>query len=115
MRFFHSEKADNKAWLSASEEILATSASILCLKSERSAGSGKTYTQSFMKPHRYKSLGVRSGDRGGHAIQALSGGSLQPIHWLGTVIFNQSCTERGQRGGAPSCCQMKLFGSLSSN
>ncbi|GFT33096.1 hypothetical protein TNCV_1264621 [Trichonephila clavipes] len=38
--------------------------------------------------------GVRSSERGGHEIHALSGGSLRPIYWLGTVIFNQSRTER---------------------
>ncbi|GFU11112.1 hypothetical protein TNCV_2936451 [Trichonephila clavipes] len=79
-----------------SEEILATSASVMCLKSERSAGCGGTYTQSFMNPHRFKLHGIRSDECGGHALQALSGGSLGPVHWLVTVIFNQSRTERCQ-------------------
>ncbi|GFV19450.1 hypothetical protein TNCV_3663831 [Trichonephila clavipes] len=35
---------------SVSEVILATAASILCLKSRRSTGSGGTYTQSLMNP-----------------------------------------------------------------
>ncbi|GFU16512.1 uncharacterized protein TNCV_836741 [Trichonephila clavipes] len=35
---------------SVSEKILVTSASILGLKSEKSTGSGGTYTQSFMNP-----------------------------------------------------------------
>ncbi|PRD32618.1 UNVERIFIED_CONTAM: hypothetical protein NCL1_19899 [Trichonephila clavipes] len=41
-------------FFSVSEEILATSASILCLKSESSAGSRGTYTQSFMNPPQIK-------------------------------------------------------------
>ncbi|GFT70929.1 hypothetical protein TNCV_694641 [Trichonephila clavipes] len=41
-----------------------------------------------------KSHGVISGERGGHAIQALSRGSLLPIHLLSTGIFNQSRTEK---------------------
>ncbi|GFV44859.1 hypothetical protein TNCV_1340671 [Trichonephila clavipes] len=64
-----------------SAEILVTSDSILYLKSERSAGSRGTYTQSCMNTRRKKSQGVRSGECGGHAIQALTGGSLQPIYW----------------------------------
>ncbi|GFW86278.1 transposable element Tcb2 transposase [Trichonephila clavipes] len=43
-------KSLNELESSVSEKILATSASILCLKSERSAGSGESYTQSFKNP-----------------------------------------------------------------
>ncbi|GFY07810.1 hypothetical protein TNCV_4287461 [Trichonephila clavipes] len=65
-------ESSSQTLFSASEAILATSASIMCLKSGRSAGSGGTYTQYLMDSHRQKSHGVRLGEREGHGKQALS-------------------------------------------
>ncbi|GFT30620.1 transposable element Tcb2 transposase [Trichonephila clavipes] len=51
-----------------SEEIIAISAFILCLKPERSAGSSGTYTQSFMNPLQIKAIWRQIGRtwRAGH-------------------------------------------------
>ncbi|PSN43680.1 hypothetical protein C0J52_11995 [Blattella germanica] len=44
----------------------STAALILCRRSFMSTGNGGTYTESLMYPHKNKSQGVMSGDRGGH-------------------------------------------------
>ena len=48
----------------------------------RSAGSGGTKTVSFTNSQKEKSHGVKSGDRGGHSINA-SSFPLSPIHLCG--------------------------------
>ncbi|KAJ4430017.1 hypothetical protein ANN_22225 [Periplaneta americana] len=52
--------------VSMSGVIDLTAATFLLLKSGSSTGSGGTYTRFFTYPHRMKSHGVRSGERGGH-------------------------------------------------
>jgi len=46
----------------------------------RLAGNAGTKTVSFTNPHKKKSHGVKSGDRGGHRINASSSFPLRPIH-----------------------------------
>ena len=48
-------------------------------RSWRLAGSGGTKTVSFTNPHKKKSHGVKSGDRGGHRINASSSCRVRPI------------------------------------
>ena len=50
----------------------------------RLAGSGGTKTVSFTNPHKKKSYGVKSGDRGGHRI---NGSSSCPVRPLLNAIF----------------------------
>ena len=45
----------------------------------RLAGSGGTKTVSFTNPHKKKSYGVKSGDRGGHRISASSSCPVRPL------------------------------------
>jgi len=49
----------------------------------RLAGSGGTKTVSFRNPQKKKSHGVKSGDRGGHRINASSSFPVRPIHLCG--------------------------------
>ena len=49
----------------------------------RLVGSGGTKTVSFTNPQKKKSHGVKSGDRGGHRINALSSCPVRPIHLCG--------------------------------
>jgi len=49
----------------------------------RLAGSGGTKTVSFTNPQKRKSHGVKSGDRGGHRINASSSFPVRPIHLCG--------------------------------
>jgi len=49
----------------------------------RLAGSGGTKTVSFRNPRKEKSHGVKSGDRGGHRINASSSFPERPIHLCG--------------------------------
>jgi len=46
------------------------------------AGSGGTKTVSFTNPQKKKSYGVKSGDRGGHRINA-SSFPVRPVHLCG--------------------------------
>jgi len=47
------------------------------------AGSGGTKTASFTNPQKKKSHGVKSGDRGGHRINASSSFPVRPIYLCG--------------------------------
>jgi len=47
------------------------------------AGSGGTKTVSFINPQKKKSHGFKSGDRGGHRINASSSFPVRPIHLCG--------------------------------
>jgi len=49
----------------------------------RLAGSGGTKTASFTNPQKKKSHGVKSGDQGGHLINASSSFPVRPIHLCG--------------------------------
>jgi len=49
----------------------------------RLAGSGDTKIMSFTNPQKKKSHGVKSGDRGGHRINASSSFPVRPIHLCG--------------------------------
>jgi len=49
----------------------------------RLAGSGGTKTVSSTNPQKKKSHGVKSGDRGGHRINASSSFPVRPIHLCG--------------------------------
>ena len=49
----------------------------------RLAGSGGTKTVSITNPQKKKSHGVKSGDRGGHRINASSSFPVRPIHLCG--------------------------------
>jgi len=49
----------------------------------RLAGSGGTKTVSLTNPQKKKSHGVKSGDRGGHLINASSSFPVRPIHLCG--------------------------------
>jgi len=49
----------------------------------RLAGSGGTKTVSFTNPQKKKSHAVKSGDRGGHRINASSSFPVRPIHLRG--------------------------------
>jgi len=53
----------------------------------RLAGSGGTKTASFTNPQKKKSHGVKSGDRGGHRINASSSFPVRPIHLCGKFQF----------------------------
>ena len=56
-------------------------------------------TRSFTNPQRKKPIGVRSGDRGGHAIR-----SPRPIHPLGKCLCK--AWTNGHWGWSPSCWKM---------
>jgi len=49
----------------------------------RLVGSGGTKTVSFTNPQKKKLHGVKSGDRGGHCINASSSFPVRPIHLCG--------------------------------
>jgi len=53
----------------------------------RLAGSGGTKTVSFTNSQRKKSHGVKSGDRGGHRVNASSSFPVRPIHRCGKFRF----------------------------
>ncbi|GBN51829.1 hypothetical protein AVEN_23550-1 [Araneus ventricosus] len=75
-----------------------TQASVKWFRSSCSVGGEVAYTRCLMCPHRKKSNGFRSGERGGH--------SMQPSHPM-TYCWNVSrmyCwTLDTLCGGAPSC------------
>ena len=54
-------------------------------KIRRLAGSGGTKTVSFTNPQKKKSHGVKTGDRGGHRINASSYFPVSPIHLCGKL------------------------------
>jgi hypothetical protein len=62
---------------------------------------GTAYTCSFSTRQKY--IGVRSGDRGGHAI-----GPPRPIHLPECVAFNHCRTSSPQWALAPSCWNQNL-------
>jgi len=51
------------------------------------AGSGGTKTVSFTNPHKKKSYGVKSGDRGGHRINASSFPVRIPKHKMTAHVY----------------------------
>ena len=53
----------------------------------RLVGGGCTKTVSFTNPQKKKSHGVKSGDRGGHRINASSSFPVRPIHLCGKFQF----------------------------
>jgi len=53
------------------------------MKIWRLAGSGRTKTVSFTNPQKKKSHGVKSGDQGGHCINASSSFPVRPINLCG--------------------------------
>ena len=59
---------------------------------------GVSYTKHFISPQMKKSIGVRSGERGGYCT-----GTPLPIQRLGKTLFRYSLTSRSKRAGAPSC------------
>ena len=62
-----------------SRSTRATAAVIRLRRSWRLAGCGDIKTVSFTNPHKKKSYGVKSGDRGGHRIKASSSCPVRPI------------------------------------
>ena len=75
--------------ISAASAIRATSSSGVSI--------GVSYTKHFISPQIKKSVGVRSGERGGHCT-----GPPLPIQRLGKTLFRYSLTSR-EVAGAPSC------------
>ena len=74
--------------VSISRSTRATSAVIRLRRSRRLAGSGGTKTVSFTNPHKKKSHGVKSGDRGGHRINASSSCPVRiPKHKMTAHVF----------------------------
>ena len=65
--------------VSISRSTRTTAAVIRFRRSWRLAGSGGTKTVSFTNPHKKKSHGVKSGDRGGHRINASSSFPVRPL------------------------------------
>ena len=59
---------------------------------------GVSYTKHFISPQVKKSIGVTSGERGGHCT-----GPPLPIQWLGKILFRYSLTSTAKCAGAPSC------------
>jgi len=75
------------------------------------AGSGGTKTVSFTNPQKKKSHGVKSGDRGGHHINASSSFPVRPIHFCCKFRLRYPLTFL-QWAGEPSC--WKILSLLSS-
>ena len=88
--------------------IMARASLIRCFKTAKL----RTFvlTLSLTKPHRKKSIGVRSGEQAAHKQ-----GDPLPIHLLADVLFRYSRTGRAKWGGVlfcwyttvpriPSCC-----------
>ena len=66
----------------------ATAAVIRLRRSWRLAGSGGTKTVSFTNPHKEKSHGVKSGDRGGHRINTSSSFPVRiPKHKMTAHVY----------------------------
>ena len=57
-----------------------------------------SYTKHLISPQIKKSIGVRSGERGGHCT-----GLPLPIQRLGKTLLRYSLTSRAKCAGAPSC------------
>jgi hypothetical protein len=70
---------------------VAVASRILSLTSATSRGQGGTYTRSLRCPHRKKSHGVISDDRGGHFTKYLSPSVARPIHRWGSPVFKYAC------------------------
>ena len=68
---------------SISRSTRATAAVIRLRRSWRLAGSGGTKTVSFTNTQKKKSHGFKSGDRGGHRINAPSSFPVRPVHLCG--------------------------------
>ena len=58
----------------------------------RLAGRGGTKTVSYTNPQKKKSHGVKSGDRGGHRINASFSFPVRPIHICGKFRLRYPCT-----------------------
>ena len=65
---------------------------------------GVSYMKHFTSPKIKKSIGVRSGERGGHCTEP-----PLPIQQLGKTLFRYSLTSRAKCAGAPSC--LRRYGS----
>ena len=71
----------------------------------RLAGSGGTKTVSFTNTQKKKSHGVKSGDRGGHGINASSSFPVRPINLCGKFRLRYPRTSLWW-AGEPSCWKM---------
>ena len=80
-----------------SSVIVAKASVILAFKFEIS-GTGVENTLSLTYPHKKKSTGVISGDRGGQDV-----GPSLPIHLNGNVASKNRQTCEPRCGGAPPC------------
>ena len=76
--------------IAAASATWATSSSVVSI--------GVSYTKHFISPQIKKSIGVRSGERGGHCT-----GIPFPIQRLGKTLFRYSLTSRVKCAGALSC------------
>ena len=65
------------------------------------SGTGVENTLSLTYPHKKKSRGVISGDRGGQGV-----GPSLPINLFGNVASKNRRTREPQCGGAPSCWKL---------
>ncbi|GBN97569.1 hypothetical protein AVEN_224851-1 [Araneus ventricosus] len=73
-------------------------ASVIQFRSSFSVGGGVAYTRCLMYPHRKKSSGFRSGERGGHSTQP-----PYPMTCCWNVSRMYCWTLDTLCGGAPSC------------
>jgi len=65
------------------------------------SGTGVENTVSLTYPHKKRSMGVISGDRGGQGV-----GPSLPFHLFGNVASKNRRTCKPQCGGAPSCWEI---------
>ena len=89
--------------VSISRSTRATAAAIRLRRSWRLSGSGGTKTVSFTNPHKKKSQRVKSGDRGGHRVNASSSCPVRPIL---NAIFATTVSQRQIR--ATMCTSFSL-------
>lgn len=92
--------------------IVRQTRTILSFKSSTLAGC-VVYTCCLRWPHRKKSKGVRSGERGGH-----SRGPWRPIQWFPNFLYNSFLVALAVCAGWPSCWNHMLarnFSGTSSN
>jgi len=78
--------------------VIAAKASVILAFKFVISGTGVENTLSLTYPHKKKSRGVISGDRGGQGV-----GPSLPIHLFGNVASKNRRTSVPQSGGAPSC------------
>ena len=77
---------------------IIAAASATLVTSSSAVSIGVSYTKHFISPQIKISIGVRSGERGGHCT-----GPPLLIQRLGKTLFRYSLTSRAKCAGAPSC------------